>query len=143
MRPSSGWLLAVGAGAVVVVAIAVGLFVLGSPSDERARRTDDRRVSDLQGIKAAVDLYWTRHSVVPASMTDLTAEPGVRIGVSDPVSSDPYGYQALDTLSYEVCATFEAESDEIAREETRDLWAHGSGAQCFRLEAEDIVRDEG
>ena len=60
----------------VIVAVGVGLFILGSPAEERARRVDDRRVEDLQGIVAATDLYWTRHSRLPVSLDELTAEPG-------------------------------------------------------------------
>ena len=130
------------AGGAVIAAVTAGLFVIGSPMEERARRIDDRRVTDLQGIMAATDLYWTRYSRLPASLDDLTAEPGVRINTTDPASSEIYGYQPLDSLDYEVCATFEQASGEITREPTRDLWAHGPGRQCFELEAEDIRHDE-
>jgi hypothetical protein len=130
------------AAAAVLTAVVTGLFVLGSPTEERARRLDDRRVEDLQGIRAAADLYWTRHSQLPASLDDLTAEPGVTIRVGDPTSLEVYGYQPLDSIRYEVCASFEQESREIARDPKKDLWAHGSGHQCFKLEAEEITRDE-
>lgn len=142
MKLSTGSVLLGAAAVVVVAAVVAGLFVLGSPSDERARRIDDRRVADLQGIRAATDLYWTRHSRLPASLDDLTAEPGVTIRTSDPTTSEIYRYQPLDSLRYEVCASFEQESREMARDPKRDLWAHGVGRQCFRIEAEAITRDE-
>ncbi len=127
----------------VITAVVAGLFVLGSPMDERARRVDDRRVADLQGIVASTDLYWTRHSRLPASLDELNAEPGVTISTSDPASSEIYGYQPLDSAHYEVCANFERESGETSRDPARaarNLWAHGSGRQCFQLEAEEITR---
>ena len=142
MRLSLGSVLLWAAVAVVVAAVAAGLFVLGSPTEERARRLDNRRVADLQGIMAATDLYWTRHSGLPESLADLTAEPGVRIGTRDPVSSEFYGYQPLDSARYEVCASFEQESGEMARDPEKDLWAHGSGHQCFQLEATEINFNE-
>jgi hypothetical protein len=126
--------------ATVLAAVVAGLFVLGSPREERARRVDDRRVVDLQGIAAATDLYWTRHSQLPASLDELTAEPGVRISTSDPARSEFYGYKPLDSIHYEVCASFERESEEPSRDPARNLWAHGSGPQCFQLEAEEITR---
>ena len=110
--------------------------------EERARRIDDRRVTDLQGIAAAIDLYWTRHTSLPASLTELTGEPGVTISTTDPVSRETYGYQPLDSVRYEVCASFERESEEILRRPTEDLWAHGAGRQCFQLEREEITRNE-
>jgi hypothetical protein len=142
MKLSPGSVLLGSAMAAVLAAVVAGLFVLGSPTEERGRRIDDRRVEDLQGIRAATDLYWTRHSQLPASLDDLTAEPGVTIRTSDPASSQAYAYQPLDSIRYEVCATFELESREIARDPQKDLWAHGSGRQCFQLDAEEITRDE-
>ena len=96
--------------AAVVGAVVVGLVALGSPAEERERRIDDRRVADLHGIAAAVDLYRSRHSRLPASLDELAAEPGSRIGTRDPASSESYGYEALDSVRYELCATFDRES---------------------------------
>lgn len=151
--------------AAVVAAVGVGLVLLGSPAEERERRIDDRRVADLHGITAATDIYWTRHGRLPASLDDLAAEPGLRVSTSDPTSSETYGYRTLDDGRYEVCATFFADSGApttsssivqrscqgchgpgspvaarvddplAAHRELRDLWAHGSGRQCFRMQA--------
>jgi hypothetical protein len=141
MKLTLGAVLLGAAVTTVIAAVVAGLFILGSPTEERARRIDRRRVADLQGIAAATDLYWTRHSRVPASLDDLTAEPGVRIGTRDPVSSEIYAYQPLDSTRYEVCATFERESGETSPDPKRNLWAHGPGSQCFQLEAKEITRN--
>ena len=142
MKLSSGSVLLGAAVTTVVIAVVAGLIVLGSPMEERARRLDDRRVADLQGMVAATDLYWTRHSRLPASLDDLTAEPGVTISTGDPTRSEVYGYQRQDSANYELCASFERESGEIARNPETDLWAHGPGRQCFQLEADEITREE-
>ena len=125
----------------VIAAVGVGLFILGSPMEERARRVDNRRVEDLQGIVGATDLYWTRHSRLPVSLDELTAEPGVRIKIADPENSETYGYQAVDSTHYEVCASFEQESGETSSNSARNLWAHDSGLHCFTVEAEEIERN--
>jgi hypothetical protein len=152
-------------GAAVAVAVVLGIGFLGSPAQERERRVDDRRLADLHAITAAADLYWTRHGRLPASLDDLAAEPGLGISTRDPTTSEMYEYRALDDGRYEVCATFAAESgpptesasiiqrscqgchgqgssaaagigDPVAAHlELRDLWAHGSGRQCFRMQA--------
>ena len=126
---------------VVAASVVAGLLALGSPAEERARRLDSRRVSDLQAIMAATDLYWTRHTRVPQSLDALTSEAGVRINTRDPASAESYGYQPLDSARYQVCATFERESGEMALDPERDLWAHGPGHQCFQLEAKTIDTD--
>ena len=141
MKTSSGSVLFGASVITVIVAVGVGLFILGSPAEERARRVDDRRVEDLQGIVAATDLYWTRHARLPVSLDELTAEPGVRIKTSDPANSETYGYQTLDSTHYEVCASFEQVSGETSSNSERNLWAHNSGPQCFQFKAEEIVRN--
>ena len=173
MRLSPGSVLFAASVTTVIAAVVGGLLTLGPPTEERARRIDDRRVADLQRIAAATDLYWTRHSRLPASLDHLAAEPGVSISANDPASSESYGYQPLDSARYDVCASFERESGEMSGDparippivqescqachrsvaprpvggpvaghlQLRSLWAHGSGPQCFRFQAEEITRN--
>ena len=141
MKLSSGSVLFGASVITVIAAVGVGLSILGSPMEERARRVDNRRVEDLQGIVGATDLYWTRHSRLPVSLDELTAEPGVRIKTADPANSETYGYQAVDSTHYEVCASFEQESGETSSNSARNLWAHDSGLHCFTVEAEEIERN--
>lgn len=141
MRLPPGSVLLGASVVAVVTAVVAGLVVLGSPSEERARRVDRRRVADLQAIVAATDLYWTRHARLPGSLDELNAEPGVTISTGDPGGSE-YGYQPLDSIRYEVCARFERETEATSPDPAGNLWAHGSGRQCFQLEAEAIERNE-
>ncbi len=141
MKLTLGTVLFGAAVTTVITAVVAGLFILGSPTEERARRIDRRRVADLKGSAAATDLYWTRHSRLPSSLGELTAEPGVSISTGDPANSEIYDYQPVDSTRYEVCASFERESGETSPDPERNLWAHGSGRQCFRLEAEEITRN--
>jgi hypothetical protein len=142
MNRLPGSLLLGAAALAVVAAVVTGLFVLGSPMEERERQLDNRRVADLQAIMAATNLYWTRYSRVPATLDELIAEPGVQLRTADPASSEVYGYQSMDGIRYQVCASFDLASEEISRDPTRDLWAHGAGSQCFSLEPEDITDHE-
>ncbi len=127
-------------GALAVVALAavsVGVFLMGGPGAERVRRLDARRVEDLVNISRAVDLYWTRHDRLPASLTELQREPGVQITSSDPVSESPYDYRPVGALAFEVCARFEGDSDDD-RTTTDPFWSHGEGRQCFPREARKV-----
>jgi hypothetical protein len=142
MKLSTGSVLLGVATTAVIAAVVGGLFLIGSPAEERARRLDSRRVTDLQRIRAATDLYWTRHSRLPASLDELSGEPGVRITTRDPESGETYRYETMDSARYEVCASFERPSDPVARNREMDLWAHDAGPQCFRLDAEEIAGAE-
>ena len=142
MKPRPGSILLGASVAAVAAAVVAGLFVLGSPSEERARRIDRRRVADLEAIAAATDLYWTRHARLPGSLAELNAEPGVNVSTGDPAGAESYGYQPLDSVRYEVCANFERETEATSPDPARNLWAHGAGRQCFALEATEIERTE-
>ena len=151
---------------VVVVAAVSGLIVLGPPSEQRARRLDDRRVEDLRGITRAVDLYWTRHGRLPASLDELSRESGVNIDSRDPGTTQLYDYRVLGEETYELCANFQRdlpESPDASGERvervggdilvtnperlergsqrvSKGFWAHGAGRQCFQPEVEEVLR---
>jgi hypothetical protein len=119
----------------VVAAVAAGVYLLNSPSEERALRLDERRVSDLSDIADAVDLYWRRHGRLPASLDELRQEPTGVANWYAPPPGPPYEYRPLVEKSYEVCATFERDSAAGHRGGVSgDVWAHRAGRQCFKRE---------
>ena len=123
---------------VVAVAIVTGIVMLGSPSEERRRRLDQRRVQDLTNLARAVDLYWTRHATLPASVPELLKEPGGRVSATDPGTSEQYEYRVLDGGQYELCARFERESRDAGSILGDNFWAHAPGRQCFRREPRKV-----
>jgi hypothetical protein len=130
MAMSGKRLLAVVLTVVVAAAVVTGIVIIGSPMDERTRRLDTRRVQDLQQISQAVQVYHGRHQRTPASLDELSKEPGFAIVVPrDPTTGQPYRYVSVDADSYELCGIFDRDSD--AR--TASFWSHGAGTQCFRL----------
>lgn len=124
--------------AVAIVAIAVGLFLLGSPTEERARRLDERRVDDLAALARAVDLYWSRNGRLPSSLEELRSEPGGNVSSTDPSTNAQYEYRPLEAGTYELCAHFERDSPPPGRAISEGFWSHGSGRHCFRREARKI-----
>lgn len=126
--------------AVVVIALVSGVIVLGPPSEERARRLDDRRVEDLRGIALALDLYWSRHQRLPTSLDELSRESGVSISSSDPGTTQLYDYRVLDDTTYELCAHFQRDSSEPSQRVSESFWYHGAGRRCFQPKVERIPR---
>jgi len=59
MTANKVWALA--GSAAVAAAVIAGLYVIGAPSEERALRLDERRLTDLMRLTAAVDAYWSMH----------------------------------------------------------------------------------
>ena len=121
----------------VTIAVITGIYLLGSPLEERARRLDDRRVQDLSGIAQAVDLYWTRESRMPASLDQLRSVTGAGITVADPSTGALYEYRQLDDGKYELCASFEGESRDSNRLDN-GFWTHRAGRQCFQRAPQNV-----
>ena len=69
---------------VVLGALGGGFYLIGPPAEQRARAFDERREMDLQRLRLAADLYWTRNKRLPASLDDLATEAGTNIYARDP-----------------------------------------------------------
>ena len=83
-------LLAVVLTVIVTAAVVTGIVIIGSPMEERTRRLDTRRVQDLQQISQSVQVYHSRHQRTPASLDELSKEPGLAGVPRDPVTGEPY-----------------------------------------------------
>jgi hypothetical protein len=116
---------------VVAAAVTTGIVIIGSPSEERTRRLDARRVEDLQRLSGAVEVYHQRHQRVPASLQELSQEPGLASVARDPATGQEYGYRSFTANSYQLCGTFERETTDAP---AADFWSHGAGTQCFTLD---------
>lgn len=140
MKLSGAPALALAAAAVVVAAVSIGLFIIGSPGEQRAIRLDERRVEDLRGISRSVDLYWTRQGSLPATFDEVAELLGAFDVPVDPETSMPYEYRILEGSSYQLCAGFSRESAGGGRRLTDPFWSHARGRQCFDMEAEEVER---
>jgi hypothetical protein len=117
----------------VIAAVAGGLFVIGAPGEERARRLDARRVEDLRAIAEAARVYYGRHGTLPGSVGELTREGGLR--VVETAETGAYEYRVTGADTFEVCATFQHDSTEQPGLRIGDVWAHAPGRQCFPIDA--------
>jgi len=120
--------------AVVAAVVAAGFLLVGSPAAARRERLDERRVTDLEQVSRAVNVYWTRRDRLPDTLVVLAAEPGLGALPTDPDTGVAYEYRTTGSRAYELCATFAGTSNRSVRSPL-DFWAHGAGRQCFSLEA--------
>jgi type II secretory pathway pseudopilin PulG len=121
---------------VVVAAVTTGLVMTGSPSEQRARRLDGRRLASLQVLRSAIDDYWRTNGRLPESVGDLAKEPRFVSDTKDPVTGREYRYRAVTDRAYQLCADFDRPS---ASELDVPFWAHVAGPHCFNLEARALT----
>ena len=125
--------------AVVSVSVIASFVVAGSPSAQKDRRLDERRVSDLANIQNEVVNFWVSKGALPANLSDLSDDVRGVIVPTDPETEETgasYTYRILSDLSFELCATFS--SDSVGRlVETPYYpyiggnWDHRIGEVCF------------
>lgn len=133
---------------VVVVAAVVGGFMLsGSPKEARLENADLTRVDNLQQIASSVRGYYAVNKTLPVDLAVITDEPGYFPSeLKDPLTGADYEYRVVDAQSFELCATFDTNSN---TKETAvripvpqdkggeiNLNFHDTGKNCFTLSAQ-------
>lgn len=122
----------------IAAAIVGGLFVLGSPAEQRRYRLDQRRIRDLNAIAAEVDRFWRANERLPATLADLPGNSRL-LDRNDPSTDLPYEYRPIADRKFELCGEFERESkDAEAYSYGRWNWAHGRGRHCFEMSVADL-----
>jgi hypothetical protein len=103
----NGW-IAIKSCVLVLAAIVWAFVVMGSPFTQRDLRLDQRRIEDIQSIQWQIISFWQQKEKLPTTLDEL----------SNPISSymiprDPefqkgrvYEYRKIDTMKFELCATF-------------------------------------
>ncbi len=114
---------------LLVLAIAAGFRLLGSPGYQRSIALDRVTVYDLMAISQAVVDHALPQQPLPATL------PRFDVG-GHPIDSAAYTYRRIDARHFELCATFlEAAPDGgddpafAARK-----YEHNAGRACFRYD---------
>lgn len=130
-----------GVSALVLVTVVGGFFIMGSPYELRLIRADQERVNDLQNIQSRIINYYQQKQELPESLEQLADPLSGFVVPSDPETGDSYTYNTLpeQALTFELCATFQAESPQRGDGSERYIepyysdayWQHGVGQECF------------
>jgi hypothetical protein len=120
--------------AAVVAAVAAGLWSIGSPSEQRLRRLDERRVADLTQLSQTVYWHQDQRDALPSSAAELVDGRRLSRLPLDPSTEEPYEYRVTGERKFEVCAVFDRASPP---EDAKDFWYHDAGRRCFEFDVPD------
>jgi hypothetical protein len=115
---------------VVVAALIGGLYVGGSPGEQRLLRFDERRVNDLRALSHAISKRWDKTKRLPQMLDELVDGQGLRGIPADPETESSYVYEVLSINKFRLCADFSRPS---LNPDPKDFWIHKSGKQCFEF----------
>lgn len=141
---------------VILAAVVTGFVYAGSPAEERVRRIDMQRVSDLQMLQSEVVSYWQAKEALPGDLAALMDDIRGYAIPEDPETGTAYEYRVTAPLVFELCATFARASEgwsaavmpeapSMVRRPYYDgmseNWNHDAGRHCFaRTIDPDIYR---
>lgn len=114
--------------AIVVLAVGIGLYIVGSPAKARLRALDDRRAGDLRETSYRVSAYWESRAALPPVLDSLDPAGSDSLAYRDPANGTPYEYRVTGDSTYDLCAVFTYPS---LGGYGVDPWRHPAGKYCF------------
>lgn len=139
-NPGQAKQVGIAAGALVLIAIVSGFFIMGTPGEVRLVRFDNQKISDLQSIQWEIVNFWQQKQALPADLQELSDPLRGYVIPKDSQTGEEYGYERTSNSSFRLCATFNAES-QGGSEASRAMyyyegvdsenWQHGVGEICF------------
>jgi len=126
---------------IVLASVVAGFFIIGTPADQREKRFDEQRISDLQMLQSQIVSYWIRKESLPQELNDLEDSISGFFVPKDPKADAPYGYKVIDPLSFELCAAFKTSSKDFGKsrgvkpaypyDSFQQNWNYEPGEACF------------
>jgi hypothetical protein len=92
---------------IVVVAVIVGLVVVGGPTAGRMEKRDEARITDLRELASFVECVAdSNQNTLPEKLGQIeSCSRDVRL--SDPFTDVPYRYEPISPTAFRVCAELE------------------------------------
>jgi competence protein ComGC len=130
----------------VLAGIALGFLIIGTPSMQRDREMDQRKVSDLNIIQSQVTNYFNQNDRLPVSL-DEVKDISLYVECKDPGVCETYEYRVVDEDTFELCAFFDSDSGklgviDVPADPYRYLgnWEHPAGRACFERDVEPLPK---
>lgn len=144
-----------GVAAAVLIAIALGFMVGGSPTTERQRSFDETRSNHLSSLAGCIEQYASNFGALPASLADIALSSQYSYCESymnDPESGRAYDYQVVTAAKaqgsaeigeFELCADFSLATETAPARGgygmTGPWYEHGAGRSCDTVSAQLLV----
>ena len=121
---------------IILVSIAWGFSVLGSPRTQQLLKYDEQKVMTLTNMKNDIDNYYFEKKILPDAISELPNGNYYLTG-NDPQTQKPYEYKKTSATTYSLCADFNKPSPPIYSDRGVvlklgvELWIHPAGYHCF------------
>lgn len=120
----------------IIASIIWSFSIIGSPSEQRAWRMDERRIQDLQSLQWQIISFWQQKESLPTDIKELSNPlSGFTIPV-DPEFANGlvYEYEIIKDTTFSLCATFSADMPQGWQE-----YSNGGGVMPMFSEGRDMA----
>jgi len=133
---------------IVIAGIIGGIVIIGSPSSQRAKQMDERRVNDLMNIQSQIVYQqWQNKGDIPENLSVLNDPISNWVLPKDPETNQSYEYKKISKNSFELCASFKTKSDVVDQTKVptypansiNENWQHETGKVCFERTIDPIL----
>ncbi|HEX8591427.1 MAG TPA: DUF5671 domain-containing protein [Candidatus Paceibacterota bacterium] len=142
-HPRRAHLVAGAALLLVLLTVAAGFFIVGSPRDMRMMRYDQQKVGDLQSLQYQIVTFYQQKQELPETLAEIV-DPLTGFVIPQDPQGGAYRYERVSSESFKLCASFNHESRDVsgrgayhdsvampAGMNPEDNWRHGAGESCF------------
>ncbi len=131
-----------GTSSLILIAIVAGFFIMGTPAEQRAKRFDEQRIQNLQVLQSEIINYWQVKGSLPQNLDALKNSVTGFTPPLDPATNLPYEYNIKNDLTFELCADFASDGNDMKVGYKNMMprfdsygyeanWDHGVGRTCF------------
>jgi hypothetical protein len=132
---------------IVCIALVSSFFIIESPAEARAKKLDQKILSNFEAVKRGLEQYYADNAKLPSSLDDLKSQNYSYIDPAEFVEESTgkyYTYESVDAMRYKLCANFN--SSNISNADNTNYysinWKHDKGYQCITRRIESIgVKD--
>lgn len=131
-KPALGRNLLIAGSALILATVVAVIALTPSPQQHRNFHRDQRVISHLHALQAAIEQWHQQHGQLPKELATLNTQPGVQLALQPADGGPAYRYQPSDGRHYQLCAHFltDTADNRYGRQYPVER-AHGAGRHCF------------
>ncbi|MCE9557399.1 MAG: hypothetical protein K8R88_00460 [Armatimonadetes bacterium] len=133
----------IGAVSMVIVALfalVISLAKIGSPAKNRSLVFDKDRIVAISEIASKLNRAVQSAAKSRGTTVKVPDSPRKLVNTElwqDPRTQQDYGFRKVSEYEYEICGTFENDSEELVRKYGNELnhrWKFKRGVNCFKID---------
>lgn len=134
-NPRKPKIIAIISSIVILMSVISGIIMIGSPSSQREKAEDQRKIDDLNSLQWQITDYYQSKGRLPNALDELKDPLKGNIVPKTPDTAENYKYTVGENITFTLCATFKTDNTERKIEtspiQTDEYFKHIVGENCY------------